>query len=108
MEKEQNSRFPPSQDWDGTDRRSVPDPLTALREHIDDRFDSLMEVIKSGYPNGDPVEHRKVHEGYIREAKQRTELREAIIKQILTGVAWGTMVLLAGLAWAAFKAEVKK
>ena len=107
MVKEQNSRLPP-QEWDGPDRRSQPDPLSALREHIDDRFDRLTELVESGFPGGDPVEHRKVHEGYIKDAKARTELREAVIKQVLTGAVWGTLVLLAGLAWTAFKNEVKK
>ena len=107
MVKEQNSRLP-APEWDGTNRRAQPDPLDALREHIDDRFDKLMELVESGFPGGDPVEHRKVHEGYIRDAAQRAELRSAVIKQVLTGTVWASLVLLAGLAWTAFKAEVKK
>lgn len=98
----------PAQPWDGDDRRKTIDPIAELREHIDARCDRLEDLYKSGFPGGDPEAHRRVHEGYIKDAKTRADLREAVIKQILTGAVWGTLVLLAGLAWTAFKAEVKK
>ncbi len=35
-----------------------------FRQHMDERFDALEKLIKSGFPGGDPEEHRKVYERY--------------------------------------------
>jgi len=78
------------------------------REYFDARFDEVVALIKDGFPGGDPRGHREVHEGYIAEAKQKKDLRDAIIKQILTGTAWATMAFIAAAIWVAIKSEVKK
>ena len=51
-----------------------------LQKHMDDRFDALEKLIKSGFPEGDPEEHRKVYERYTKGAKEREEARLAVKK----------------------------
>lgn len=80
----------------------------AHRVYFDRRFDAIITIIKDGFPGGDPRGHREVHEGYISEAKTRKELRDAVIKQLVTGTAWASILFLAGALWVAFKTEVKK
>ncbi len=79
-----------------------------LREHIDQRFDDLERLIRSGFPNGDPVQHRQVHEGYINEAAARAALRKAIFEKILSGSVMAGLGLLALAAWEFLKREIAK
>lgn len=117
------------QKWDGPERRSNPlrdDPdhiVSQLqnyiddtlgefrkenREHFDHRIDEVISLIKDGFPGGDPRGHREVHEGYIEDAKARNAIRDAVIKQIITGTAWASLVFVAVVLWKAFKLEVLK
>lgn len=45
----------------------------------------LTEMIKTGFPDGDLHGHRKVHEDWIKEAKERVEFRKKIIEKVLLG-----------------------
>jgi hypothetical protein len=114
--------------WPQVDRRTSagddPDPVVAKLEkylndrltenskenkaYFDDRFDEVIKLIKDGFPGGDPRGHREVHEGYIAEAKTKKEWRDAIIKQVLTGSVWATLLFLGGAIWLFIKNEVKK
>ena len=70
-----------------------------LYKHIDDRFDALEKLIKSGFPDGDPEEHRKVHEARIKEAKDRAEVRLAVKKSLYSSGIWAAILfVLAALA----------
>ena len=91
----------------GIDRRLTIN-AEAHRVYFDRRFDDIITIIKDGFPGGDPRGHREVHEGYISEAKTRKDLRDAVVKQLVTGTAWASILLLAGTLWAAFKTEVQK
>lgn len=79
-----------------------------MAAHIDERFDQLVSLIKSGFPNGDPESHRRVHEGYIQEAADRAALWKSLREKTITGVVWGLLVLLGTVLWEWFKAEVRK
>lgn len=79
-----------------------------MAQHFDTRFDGLEKIIKSGFPNGDPIEHRKVHEGYIKDAAERSALWRSVREKTLTGVIWGFLILIGGIVWEWFKAEVKR
>lgn len=115
--------------WEGVERRSNPlqdDPhhiVSQLEGYIDDklesnkhehrayfdsRFDEVITLIKDGFPGGDPRGHREVHEGYIAEAKTKKEWRDAVVKQVLTGSVWATLLFIAGIVWTGIKAEVKR
>ena len=79
-----------------------------LQRHMDDRFDQLEKLIKSGFPEGNPEEHRKVHEGYIKEAKEKEEVRLAVKKSLYSSGIWlFILTLLAALA-SYFGIEVRK
>lgn len=78
------------------------------REFICVKFAELEELIRDGFPDGDPASHRKVHEGYIKDAANRSEMWRAVWKQVLTGTVWATMVFLAGAILLAVKTELKK
>ena len=70
-----------------------------FQQHMDERFDALEKLIKSGFPDGDPEEHRKVHEGYIKEAKEREEVRMAVKKSLYSSGIWlAILTLVAALA----------
>ena len=44
--------------------------------------------------DGDPEEHRKVHEGYIKEAKEREEARFAVKKFLYSSGIWPAILTL--------------
>lgn len=117
-------------EWDGQDRRRAEslqqhhalniDQIELLlahgrkdqREHFDKLIDEMLSLFKSGFPEGDPVEHRKVHESYIREAKERAELWRGMRMKLLSGgvlAVFGVLgslgVWVAHVAWEAFKRD---
>ena len=70
-----------------------------LQQHMDERFDALEKLIKSGFPDGNPEEHRKVHERYIKEAKEREEVKLAVKKSLYSSGIWlAVLTLVAALA----------
>ena len=79
-----------------------------LQQHMDERFDALEKLIKSGFPDGNPEEHRKVHEQRIKEAKEKEEVRLAVKKSLYSSGIW--LAILTGLAALAsyFGIEVRK
>lgn len=79
-----------------------------FRQHMDDRFDALEKLIKSGFPGGDPEEHRKVHEGHIKEAKEREEVRLAVKKSLYSSGAWLMIITIAAAVASYFGIEVRK
>lgn len=79
-----------------------------LQEHMDERFDKLEKLIKSGFPDGNPEEHRRVHERRIKEAKEREEVRLAVKKSLYSSGIWlAILTVLAALA-SYFGIEVRK
>jgi hypothetical protein len=78
-----------------------------LRKHIDHRFDHLEGLIRSGFPDGDPLKHRAVHEGFITTAKDRSDLRKVIWERIITGGVWAGLGLIALAVWEYLKAGVR-
>ena len=79
-----------------------------LQKHMDDRFDALEKLIKSGFPEGDPEEHRKVHEGYIKEAKEREEVRMAVKKSLYSSGTWLAILTILAAVASYFGIEVRK
>ena len=70
-----------------------------FQQHMDERFDALEQLIKSGFPDGNPEEHRKVHERHIKEAKEREEVRLAVKKSLYSSGIWlAILTLVAALA----------
>ena len=82
--------------------------LRAGDKRMDERFDALEKLIKSGFPDGNPEEHRKVHERHIKDAKEREEVRLAVKKSLYSSGIWlAILTLLAALA-SYFGIEVRK
>ena len=79
-----------------------------FQQHMDERFDALEKLIKSGFPDGNPEEHRKVHERRIKEAREKEEVRLAVKKSLYSSGIW--LAILTGLAALAsyFGIEVRK
>ena len=112
---------------DGTERRSatsseiqvlaatITEDRKEQREHFDKKIDDLIKMVQSGFPDGDPVEHRKVHESYIKEAKERAEMYRSMRDRLLSGGALAVFGVVGGLlywvahaAWEAFKRDFLK
>jgi len=75
-------------------------------QRLQESIDSLSELIKSGFPGGDPGSHRKVHEGYIAEAETRKKLKLSVIEKTLTGVVWASIVVIAYALWEYIKLKI--
>ena len=70
-----------------------------FQQHMDERFDALEKLIKSGFPDGNPEEHRKVHERRIKEAREREEVKLAVKKSLYSSGIWlAILTLVAALA----------
>ena len=98
--------------WDGVERRvSTPWTLAELEKHIDERikvrleerassesaqlnarFDKLEALLKSGFPGGDPEEHRRYHDEVIDFMRERRELWKAIREKTLTALLWSGLL----------------
>lgn len=85
------------------------------REHFDAKLEELSNLFKSGFPGGDPVEHRKVHESYIREAQERSAMWKSFREKLISGGTLGFLGVVGGLiywvgqvAWEAFKRDFLK
>lgn len=80
----------------------------ASREYFNTHFIRLEELIRDGFPEGDPAEHRKVHEGYIKRANSRSDMWQAVLKQVVTGSVWAGILAVSAALWIQFKIEVRK
>ena len=125
------------QSWDGIERRTVPrdgddDVLTKgefekrlaafrhstseaintrfaiLEEKILEKLEALDETLKSGFPHGDPVEHRKDHETKIKLDNERAALYKTIREKVITSAVWGMLAMIGLAVWEYIKANVHK
>jgi len=75
---------------------------------LDTRFKHLEERIASGFPDGDMVAHRKVHEKYIADAADRAALWKSVRERTITGVVWGAFLFVGVAIWEWLKLEIRK
>ena len=80
---------PPDNPSKMPDRRSS----DRFQQHMDERFDALEKLIKSGFPDGNPEEHRKVHERYIKGAKGREKRRDLQLRSSSIAAVYGLRFL---------------
>ena len=90
------------------DTKAIKADNTELRKHFDDRFDQLEALIKSGFPDGDPASHRRVHEQHIKEAAEKAEVWLAIKKSVLSSGVWLALLTIVVAVGSYFGIEVKK
>ena len=95
---------PPDPPTNARDRRKT----DTFQQHMDERFDALEKLIKSGFPDGNLEEHRRAHERRIKEAKEKEELGLAVKKSLYSSGVWlAILTVLAALA-SYFGIEVRK
>jgi hypothetical protein len=98
--------------WDGVERRvTTPCTLSELKKHIDERirlrldehaktetdqlntrFDKLEALLKSGFPGGDPEEHRRYHDEVIDFMRERRDLWKAIREKTIPALVWSGLL----------------
>lgn len=95
--------------WEGPERRKsraiINDPI---KQHFDERFDSLEALIRSGFPGGDIEGHRRAHEEVIKAAEVRAKLWNSAAEAVIKSGVVGAAVLLLGILWQAFKDKIKE
>jgi C4-dicarboxylate-specific signal transduction histidine kinase len=52
------------------------------KSRMDEGFDQVCDLLRSAFPDGDPVEHRKAHEQMIEFHKQRAEFYRDLKRQL--------------------------
>ena len=67
------------------------------KKEIEDKLAELEELIRSGFPDGDPEGHCAVHKGYIKDAKDSEELVKTAKKRAVD-LGTGGLLLLIGYA----------
>lgn len=67
----------------------------------------LHKKIDSGFPDGDLVEHRKVHENYIKQAAERAALWKSVREKTVTGIVWAGLMLIGSALWEFIQATLK-
>lgn len=77
-----------------------------MRDFLREEFAKLNALIRSGYPDGDPVGHRLAHEEDIRSAKRWSALKASVMEKVVTGGVWGLIAFMAMAAWEHFKRGV--
>ena len=112
--------------WDGVERRvTTLYTLSELEKYIDDRirlrldehaktetdqlntrFDKLEALLKSGFPGGDPEEHRRYHDEVIDFMRERRELWRAIREKTLTALLWSGLLTLGSAIYHYIKAKL--
>ncbi|NMG64872.1 hypothetical protein GPA19_07930 [Azoarcus indigens] len=95
----------PPGEWDGQEHRRAPPHTLAeavdvidqqLARRLDERLGSMEDLIRSGFPDGDPAGHCRYHEAEMA----RIEARAAFWSKLRFELAkWG---LLGFLGWCVF------
>lgn len=118
--------------WDGSDRRGgerrgaspdcqpdckhlehkIAQNSIAQREYFDRKLSEIVselkEAINKGFPHGDPDAHRRVHEGYIKTAEERSKLWAGVKEKSVSGIVWFALIALGTAVWEWFRREVHK
>ena len=102
------------------ERREAPDSshqtadLLLLMKHVEEhiekqldarfipfnqKLDDMMTAIKSGVPNGDLDGHRRAHEVWLEEHKERKELRAKVMGKLAEGTAWAVFCGIVFALW---------
>ena len=102
-----------------------PITLAELKQHIDERirlrldehaktetdqlnamFDKLEALLKSGFPGGDPDEHRRYHDEVIDFMRERRGLWRAIREKTLTALLWSGLLTLGSAVYHYIKTKL--
>ena len=67
-----------------------------------------LDNILTAFPDGGLMGHRLYHERAQTNQKTGDELRASVIKNVLSGGAWATLVIVTVALWEYFKVKVGK
>ena len=77
-----------------------------MDEHIDKKLepihkklDALSDLVKSGFPEGDPTGHRRAHEQWLEERKERKTFWNGVWRKIAENAAWAAVAGMATAVW---------
>ncbi len=98
----------PPGEWDGQEHRRAPPHTLAeavdvidqqLARRLDERMGPMEDLIRSGFPDGDPTGHRRYHEAEMARIEARAafweKMRFELAKWGLIGfAAWALQALL--------------
>lgn len=79
-----------------------------FEEKLLSRIEELDKTLKSGFPDGDPDNHRRDHETRIRLENEKAELYKSIREKVIASGVWGMCVLLAMAIWEYIKLELSR
>ena len=77
--------------------------LDASFRDIKESIDELRDAAVKGFPDDDPLGHRKVHENYIKKAEARNKLKSEVIAHIIKGISLAAIAFIATAVWAYIK-----
>lgn len=86
----------------------IDERYSQLSKQMNERHIELSTLFRSGFPAGDIDAHRRVHEGYIKDAEERASLWRAVREKTISGAVWAALMMLAAALWNYFKAEATK
>lgn len=85
-----------------------------MDEHIDkklqpihDKLDALTDLIKSGFPGGDPVGHCHAHETMIEDAKASKDMWSKVKTSLVEKSIWAVFVGIVMAAWFWIRGNVR-
>ncbi len=66
-----------------------------------------LSMLLAAFPEGGLVQHRLDHERMMAENKSAAALREGVARNIISGGAWATILVVAYALWDYLKAHIK-
>lgn len=79
-----------------------------LEKRIIEKLEELNKTLLSGFPNSDPVEHRKDHETNIKLDNEKNELYKNVREKVITSAVWGMVVMISLALWEYLKEGLSK
>jgi hypothetical protein len=80
----------------------------STREFVSGEFAKLEDLIREGFPYGDPSSHRKVHETLIQKAEDRNKFWRGVWEKVATGAIYAALISVATAVWQYIKSEAHK
>lgn len=69
---------------------------------VEEKLDNIL----AAFPTGGLMNHRVYHEQQIASEKSASEFRASVMKNVASGGAWATIVIVAYALWEYFKLRV--
>lgn len=76
--------------------------------HLDKRLNELETLVRSGFPDGNLLKHKELHEMHLLEEKERKAFWKDFKYRILQGGLWSATLFVALAVWEYIKVEVRK